>query len=295
MQSRAGGEIDVMRELRKRAAVRVRRRGDSPSGARRAGLALAGVIVAAGVLLPQARLWGEWVGRGSAAPARTFVRADARERGGAPQEPAGGLGAAPADSGRGFSHRLHRSVACTSCHVSGSSHGALKVRTHEDCRACHHATGRAVGCTTCHEPGKLPASVARTVQFRTSVAPGAMTRTLTFGHSFHASVACADCHEAGPQHRAVKDCTSCHERHHTAARDCQRCHRPADVKGHPASVHDGCGGGGCHSDPAVAALAWSRPVCTSCHQDKVRHQPGRDCATCHQVPALHENRKEAAR
>lgn len=160
---------------------------------------------------------------------------------------------------------------------------------------CHHAAAKATGCTSCHEAGTLPGPTQRQVQVRTSVAAGANTRTLPFAHAFHAAVACGDCHEGGPQRRAVKDCTGCHERHHTAARDCQLCHRAEDVKGHPASVHGGCAGGGCHSDAAVTALPWSRTVCTSCHQDKAKHQAGRDCATCHQVPALNANHKEVAR
>ncbi len=283
--------MDVMQELRRRAAVRRRPRGGTPPGRRRAVLGFAAVVVGAGVLLPGARLWGERGRGGERVPSRALAAAGARGRASAPQEPV----AAPADSGRAFSHRLHRSVGCTSCHVSGSSHGALKVRTREDCLACHHSPTRATGCTTCHEADRLPAPASRTVQFRTSVAPGASPRTLPFAHAFHAAVACADCHEAGLEHRPVKDCTGCHERHHTAARDCQRCHRPDDVKGHPASVHGGCGGQGCHSDPAVTALSWSRTVCTSCHQDKAKHQAGRDCATCHQVPALNENHKEVAR
>lgn len=194
----------------------------------------------------------------------------------------------------GFSHGVHKSVECTSCHLAEESHGALKVRTHEDCVACHHATSQPAACARCHAGSKLPAPSTQKVQVRTSVG-GATSRGLPFAHAYHGSVSCAECHGAPPSAKPLKDCTSCHERHHTQARDCQRCHRPEDVKGHPAmAAHTGCTAGGCHGDKTVAALGWSRNVCLVCHQDQAKHEAGRECATCHQVPALHSTRKEVA-
>ncbi|HEX9108145.1 MAG TPA: cytochrome c3 family protein [Longimicrobiales bacterium] len=248
---------------------------------------MAGAALVALALLPGAGTWArgrvlaQAVGHEAARP----VARATPEQGAAAQSGPG--------SARGFSHAVHRVVSCTSCHVSGSSHGALKVRTREDCVGCHHGRTRATGCTTCHTASTLPAPGQRSVQVRTSVAAAPSTRTLPFAHAFHGSVACGDCHGPGPEHKTVKDCTGCHERHHTAARDCRQCHRPEDVKGHPASgVHAGCAGGGCHGDKAVTSLSWSRTVCTGCHQDRAKHGAGRECATCHQVPALHTDRKE---
>lgn len=195
---------------------------------------------------------------------------------------------------RGFSHRRHRAVECTSCHLSAQSHGALKVRTRDDCTACHHSPRRSAGCSHCHEASELAQS-GRTVRIRTSVSKAVNERVLPFAHSLHGELSCGDCHGAGPDHRPRTDCAACHDRHHTEARDCQRCHRPGDVKAHPTSdVHAGCGGAGCHADRAVTSLRWSRNVCVACHQDRAKHEAGRDCATCHQVPALHANPKEVA-
>ncbi len=205
------------------------------------------------------------------------------------------MAAAREAAGRGFSHERHRGVACASCHLSARSHGALKVQTHQDCQACHHSSAQPVGCASCHRAGELPGPGTVSVPVRTSVAPSPMARTLPFAHEYHRDVSCGSCHGAPPAVAPVKACASCHERHHTADRDCQRCHRPQDVRSHPsATVHSGCSGAGCHGDAAVAALPWSRTVCLSCHQDRVQHAPGGDCAACHQVPALGSAREEVA-
>lgn len=297
VQARARGRIDVKQPLRRGMAAHGAQRGPrSPGGAR----SLLAVAAAALLTVPAVAAAASLDGPGGAAmqaPAASVSAHGARASAGAgEQEPsARALQTGGGGGARGFSHRLHRTVECTACHVSGSSHGALKVRTREDCMACHHSRTRATGCTTCHRAGSLPGATTRRVQVRTSVAPGSSPRTLPFAHAFHTTVACRECHGGAPDFRPVADCTGCHARHHTSERDCQRCHRAEDVKGHPAAVHGGCGGAGCHGDPAVLSLSWSRTVCSSCHRDQVGHQPGRDCATCHQVPALHQNGKEVAR
>jgi hypothetical protein len=177
--------------------------------------------------------------------------------------------------------------------MSAGGHGVLKVRTQEDCVACHHSSTDAGACVRCHAAAEFPVASAKAVQVRTSVAAQPQSRALPFAHSFHGAVSCRDCHGAPPKFTPVKDCSSCHDRHHTEARDCQKCHPAQVLKAHPAlASHTGCAGAGCHRDKAVAALAWSRSVCVACHQDQARHQAGRDCAACHQVPALHSTRTE---
>lgn len=206
--------------------------------------------------------------------------------------------AVPPEDGspRGFSHRLHRGVDCTACHLSRQSHGALKIRTAEDCQACHHSPTQKAGCASCHDAGKLPPPSVQTVDVRTSVASSASRRSLPFSHGLHGQVQCAECHGRPPSAGAGRACSSCHDQHHTEKRACQQCHRPQDVKGHAAEVvHTGCAGGGCHADAAVTRLRWSRNVCLGCHQDRTEHRKPRDCAACHRVPALQASRQEVAR
>jgi hypothetical protein len=238
-----------------------------------APLLVAGMVAIATMSLPATRAWGA-----------VAVR----------QEPSGGpTQAVPAAEGRGFSHGVHRGVQCTSCHMSAGGHGVLKVRTREDCLACHHASTDAGACVRCHAASSFPSAAGKTVEVRTSLAPEASRRILPFAHSFHGSVSCGDCHGPAPTFRPPKACSSCHDRHHTEARDCQKCHPAQAVKSHPAmQSHAGCASAGCHVDKAVAALSWSRNVCVACHQDHARHEAGRDCAVCHQVPALHTTRTE---
>lgn len=188
---------------------------------------------------------------------------------------------------RGFSHAIHRGVACTSCHSMQSEHGALLVRTREDCMRCHHSPRVAATCTRCHETQGLPQGLTRTVTSKTSVAPAPTTRSLPFSHRDHPGVACASCHSGPPAYTTIASCTTCHESHHANVRDCRTCHVANVRTGHPiAAAHVTCTGGGCHADPAVRSLTWSRQVCLTCHQEMKAHEPGRFCADCHRVPAL---------
>ncbi len=187
---------------------------------------------------------------------------------------------------RGFSHALHRNVACTSCHSMTTAHGALLIHSVEDCLRCHHGPAQRSACTGCHPPATLPQNAARSVTVSTSVAPAPSTRTLPFSHAAHPGVACRDCHQGPPTYRTLATCTSCHASHHTPARQCRVCHTGDVQAAHGGGAHLTCGGAGCHRDPAVAALAWSRPVCLACHANMVNHNPGLACERCHAVPPL---------
>jgi len=152
---------------------------------------------------------------------------------------------------------------------------------------CHHAPAQRVACTGCHAPATLPQNVERAVTVETSVAPGPSTRTLRFSHSAHPDVACRSCHSGPPTYLALASCTSCHARHHTPERQCRVCHAESVISEHDAATaHVSCGGAGCHRDPAVDSLTWSRQVCLACHQTMANHQPGLACARCHAVPPL---------
>ncbi|HEX9106385.1 MAG TPA: cytochrome c3 family protein, partial [Longimicrobiales bacterium] len=197
-------------------------------------------------------------------------------------------GAATVTSGpfRGFSHGIHHTVACTRCHGMSSAHGTLLVRSVQDCMRCHHSPAQRIACGSCHARSTLPQNVQRTLTVSTSVAPTPSTRTLPFSHAAHAQVACRSCHSGPPRYLTLASCTSCHESHHTTARDCRVCHTAPLIARHNAVAHVTCAGAGCHRDPAVNALTWSRQVCLACHRDKANHHPGAACELCHAVPAL---------
>ena len=187
-------------------------------------------------------------------------------------------------------HSQHRGVACTACHTTtGSKHGALVLRTKTDCLTCHHGPEPKAGtgpvpCAQCHTASEL-AAVAPTipVSVRMTVTTAPKTRSLPFRHTRHTTVTCATCH-ATPVTRAVsKDCASCHTDHHVATRACITCHAGAQSVHKRAAVHQGCAGSGCHQDAAVLNLTATRNVCLTCHNDKVNHKAGGECAKCHQV------------
>lgn len=189
-----------------------------------------------------------------------------------------------------FRHSLHRGVTCTACHsTTGQKHGALLVRTKTDCLTCHHgpeprAGAGAMACTQCHTAPQL-AKVApqQPVLVRTTVSATPRTRSLPFAHARHATLQCTTCHTT-PVTRAVgKDCTSCHTEHHTPTRACIACHTGVQTLHKRADVHQGCTGASCHRDAAVLNLSPTRNVCLACHNDKVNHKAGGECAKCHQV------------
>ena len=187
-------------------------------------------------------------------------------------------------------HSQHRGVACTACHsTTGDKHGALLVRTKTDCLTCHHgpepkAGAGPIACTQCHAASELAAvAPVMPVTVRMTVMTTPKTRSLPFKHVRHATVTCVTCH-ATPVTRAVSnDCASCHTDHHAATRACISCHAGAQSVHKRAAVHQGCAGSGCHQDAAVLNLSATRNVCLTCHNDKVNHKAGGECAKCHQV------------
>lgn len=201
-----------------------------------------------------------------------------------------GASRATADStrfGMPFSHRRHRGVECTSCHsTTGTRHGQLLVGSRRDCQSCHHTARSGATCATCHSPAELADARRVDVPFELPKRAAPLVRSLGFRHAVHSGETCATCHTTPVTLAPDKACASCHADHHEPTRDCRSCHVATDnsiLKEHTRSAHEGCAGGGCHAAQQVASLRPTRNVCLSCHQNQVKHKPGKDCVTCHQT------------
>lgn len=174
-------------------------------------------------------------------------------------------------------HASHQGTACTDCHAPPAATAAAEGPT--DCGSCHHAATRGRSCTACHQPerrGAIPLSVS----LKLSVWSAPRSRELTFDHARHSTLQCRTCHTDAPAFAARPDCGACHA-HHAGGADCRVCHPSPPAGAHTAAVHSGCAGGGCHQDPPVRVATLSRSECLLCHPDRVQHEPGRACASCH--------------
>jgi hypothetical protein len=187
-----------------------------------------------------------------------------------------------------FAHRPHRGVACTECHSTAVTHGAVTVTSVRQCRECHHTSPVADQCSRCHQPAQLRTErypIRQTVQL--SVVPQPRTRELPFSHAVHEREACGSCHRQPLTMAVTVSCNSCHEQHHRPTTQCMSCHVRPPGDAHTVNAHLGCTGAGCH-DPVPAQVRnvpRTRPFCLSCHQDLVQHEPGGNCADCHRLPA----------
>ena len=197
-----------------------------------------------------------------------------------------------------FSHKRHRDVECTSCHATGKDHGKLLLTGVVDCQSCHHAspTKSAAGtppvnCATCHTSTELSSAYPDTLSIRLTVWQSPRNRVLAFRHANHTAVACGGCHTTPLTLARAPDatCSSCHTQHHDPAAECRTCHLPSK-NAHTREAHLGCSGSQCHAPQAVQQLQPKRNTCLVCHQDRVDHQPGKECATCHQVQWLSQQK-----
>jgi NapC/NirT cytochrome c family, N-terminal region len=189
-----------------------------------------------------------------------------------------------------FKHSKHRDLACTACHsATGAEHGALLVRTKLECESCHHGAdprgnGTAVACTTCHSSADLARAPAQqAVDVKMSVYRVPKSRTLPFKHAWHSSQECTTCHVTRVTLAVARNCASCHEDHHVGTSACITCHAGAKEAHKRQDVHQGCAGSGCHEDRSTLRLTATRNVCLTCHNDRVNHKIGRECAKCHGV------------
>jgi hypothetical protein len=189
-----------------------------------------------------------------------------------------------------FWHSQHRGVECTECHSTRDRHGGVTVTSLRDCRSCHHTAPVATPCVGCHDQGavrRLQTTVSRVMDIRVG-SLNRPRRTLPFDHAHHLRYDCQQCHTQGLALSAAGlDCAQCHQEHHQAEISCMSCHpSPADGA-HDLNAHLTCTGAGCHTAPAatVQAIPRTRNFCLSCHQDLVEHRPGRNCVSCHALPA----------
>ena len=201
-------------------------------------------------------------------------------------------------SGAKFSHRRHKPVECTSCHATGKHHGELLLKSITDCQSCHHASATKttagtppVSCTTCHASADMAYTIPDTLSLRFSVWQASRTRVLGFRHANHTTLECGRCHTAPVTLERAPDvtCASCHDQHHDPTAQCRTCHLPSK-NAHTRQAHLGCTESQCHAPKAVQQLQPKRNVCLVCHQTKVDHQPGKECATCHQVQWLSQQK-----
>lgn len=183
-------------------------------------------------------------------------------------------------------HATHQNINCTACHTRPPSYANLQPLPRSACRTCHHGPDQTRQCQQCHPAAARAGPHPVQVVIRTSVMRDSVMRTLTFDHTYHGKLRCAECHGGSINEPFQKTCSSCHARHHTPTADCARCHNPNTVlKRHTLEVHTGCGQSGCHTDRSVAAFPPTRQVCLACHAAQRNHRPGGDCATCHQIRA----------
>jgi nitrate/TMAO reductase-like tetraheme cytochrome c subunit len=189
-----------------------------------------------------------------------------------------------------FEHKLHKTVACKTCHETADGHGVVKTAAVSNCGGCHHSARNVARCTACHAVGKLTRTFTRTFDAKLSVADTPRPKALTFAHSTHNAVDCRSCHKNAARMRAVTSCTSCHEDHHTELRTCTTCHSNVNkVKEHNREVHLTCTGSGCHQTTVDGSLQTQRNVCLTCHTDQVDHEPAGDCANCHMISTKSRN------
>lgn len=169
------------------------------------------------------------------------------------------------------------------CHGSGERHRT--IISEGDCAACHHASERIRLCANCHGPERRAAGSV-SVRMDLTVWDEARTRRLPFGHDVHAERACTDCHRA-PETMAPVQCAECHAEHHRPEAECTACHGVAPEAAHPVDAHLTCAGAGCHAASVAPPPALSRTLCLLCHDNQVAHEPGLECAGCHEVPGAH--------
>jgi hypothetical protein len=177
-------------------------------------------------------------------------------------------------------HETHAAIACQSCHTAPADAAGPPPDTMV-CRSCHHGAKQRFACTVCHN--RLPGPLTVQRQLKLSVWSQVRTRSLPFPHTPHAALGCRTCHVDPPLLTPTRTCGSCHARHHHPGAECSLCHQTPPPTAHDLRAHVSCSGSGCHAESLVKSLPRTRSTCLFCHQDRVDHQPGKECASCHRV------------
>ena len=177
--------------------------------------------------------------------------------------------------GRRFDHEPHldrANLSCSFCHSPMEDHGKVSLASPAICTDCHHSG--AIACEQCHEGTPGP--------------PGGIIRTPIgdFPHGRHTELgfSCETCHGSAPGRPGADLCETCHGAHHQPEAECLACHREGVKQIHPPVAHEGCAI--CHGDSVAGIDAWSRNVCTVCHDDRVDHYAPNECVACHQQTPL---------
>lgn len=218
----------------------------------------------------------------------TSCHADVHDR------PATGPARTVAPANAPFLHADHRADDCASCHVSEESHGRVSVTSLSDCRSCHHEAPVANDCTACHRATDFPEAPYQRLHVMAFDVTEPVARRLPFDHARHEATACATCHrEPLTRSAAAASCSSCHTEHHQPESDCMSCHVEAPPEAHPAEVHVGCSGTGCHEESSFDQVPRTRAFCLACHQEFTDHKADakEGCADCHTLPPPRAGRR----
>ncbi len=186
-----------------------------------------------------------------------------------------------------FSHDDHTDDDCATCHESEEAHGRLSVTSVTDCRSCHHEKPVVTDCAACHTSGDFPVVPFTRLHVMAFDVGDRVTRSLPFDHADHETADCTTCHvEDLTLSAEAYSCSSCHEDHHEPESECMTCHVEAPVEAHPAEVHVGCSGAGCHEESPMDLVPRTRPFCLACHQEYTDHKLDSDegCEDCHTLP-----------
>ena len=174
-----------------------------------------------------------------------------------------------------FLHSRHKSVACTECHGTSTTHGGLKFTTPQGCVACHHSARQRAQCSACHSAASLSQGLA--VRGQDS----------TFLHSTHKSVPCLSCHGTSTTHGGLKfaaldGCLGCHHGAQQRA-SCTTCHATQTLGQRAVSVSFLITP---PRQPVTRTLAFAHSrhaelACARCHANDITQSPTATCASCH--------------
>lgn len=181
-----------------------------------------------------------------------------------------------------FDHLAHRSVECSSCHDTQTSHASLKILSGSQCMECHHGASSDFvdECGRCHGDGPGGSKARARLNMTISVWDEPGDREVEFPHDVHTFLDCSDCHDSPASAVSTGICADCHDSHHEASSDCSVCHYSFDADMHDVDVHGACAD--CHDFSFELSFAGSRTACLLCHGDRVDHEVGEACLECHE-------------